>query len=312
MSLAPAALLWSPSTPADGHLPEGPRWLRVADRPTLAWVNMQSAPDATTGAIHLLDWATRTHRVLPQPGRPGFLLPTTTPNVVLVGQTKTIGLVDLRTNAWTPLVDLPDAAPRTLINDGEIVPGGQAIVFGTKDLRFADPIGHLYLFTLADRRLSVLADGQTCSNGKVFVGTTLYDIDSPTKCVRRYELDVAQRILTPAGLALDLRERPDFPDGMVGTGAGLLIAFYHPDAVATGAAVHFPFAGVPQTIAVPGSPRVTCPLLALTPAGPRLFLTTAREGMVAAVQQVAPHAGSVFMADWPSAVPDAECVLWPS
>ena len=83
------------------------------------------------------------------------------------------------------------------------MPGGRAVVFGTKDVRFADPIAHLYLYTLDDNRLTVLADGQICSNGKVFAaddgGLILYDIDTPRKVVARYRLDVAARTLTDGG-----------------------------------------------------------------------------------------------------------------
>ena len=98
-------------------------------------------------------------------------------------------------STWRPtrshaLATIPDANPRTIINDGEVVPGGRAVVFGTKDVRFADPIAHLYLFTLDDR-LTTLADGQLCSNGKVFArDRRLYDIDTPRRNVIRYRLDL--------------------------------------------------------------------------------------------------------------------------
>src|SRR6185369_365700 len=101
------------------------------------------------------------------------------------------------------------ANPRTIINDGAAVPDGSAVVFGTKDVQFKDPIAALYLFTVADRRVSVLAEGQVCSNGKVFAtdadGLILYAIDTPRRVVARYRLDLARRTLAADGVAVDLR-----------------------------------------------------------------------------------------------------------
>src|SRR5262245_19773831 len=171
---------------ADRFLPEGPREVTVEGRPALAWVNIQTAPDATGGDIHVRFWAGE-HRTYAQSRRPGFLFPTDRPNTLFVGREKEVGLLNLTTNHFSPLAAIEDTSPRTIINDGEIVPGGRAIVSGTKDVRFADPIAHLYLFTIEDRQLSVLADGQTCSNGKVFArdtdGLVLFDIDTPRKNV---------------------------------------------------------------------------------------------------------------------------------
>ena len=64
---------------------------------------------------------------------------------------------------------IPDEHPRTIINDGEVTPGGDAVVFGTKDTSFQEPLGHLYLFTPTDGTITSLLPGQTCSNGKVIV-----------------------------------------------------------------------------------------------------------------------------------------------
>src|SRR5205807_4698859 len=93
-------------------------------------------------------------------------------------------------------------------------------------------------------RVTVLADKQTCSNGKVFAsderGLTLFDIDTPTRKVVRYRLDVAARTATPDGTALDLATQPGFPDGMCDCGDGtVIIAFYNPDLVPAGRAVRF-------------------------------------------------------------------------
>ena len=298
-STAATVLFAQPSEP-DRFLPEGPRAITVDGRPAVAWANIQTAPDATGGAIHVRFWDGE-HRPYPQDRRPGFLLPTDRPNVLLVGREKEVGTLDLASNSFTPLAAIDDSSARTIINDGEVVPGGRAVVFGTKDVRFADPIAHLYLFTLDDRRLTVLADKQVCSNGKVFARAgddlLLYDIDTPQKNVVRYRLDLAGRKLGTPEEVLDLREHSGFPDGMTDPGDGTaVIAFYNPAPVYAGRAVRFDLrtGEAVEEWTVPGSPRVTCPLVVEHEGRARLVLTTATEGMPAADRRACPAAGALF------------------
>ena len=293
----------------DRFLPEGPRWMTVGGRPALVWVNIQHDVSATAGDLHVHfpgtdgsnDYAIRC------PGRPGFLLPLADENQALVGVDKELRVIDLSTGMWSEAVaTIPDADPRTIINDGEIVPGGKAVVFGTKDTKFdaEAKLAHLYLFTVEDDRITVLADKQVCSNGKVFAtdarGLMLYDIDTPTRKVKRYRLDMDARTATPDGVALDLANQPGFPDGMCDCGDGtVIVAFYNPDFVEAGRAVRFNLA-TGETLeewTTPGSPRVTCPLLVKRPGGVRLVLSTAAEGMPADMRARCPNAGCLFIAD---------------
>src|SRR5262249_2811846 len=142
------------------------------------------------------------------------------------------------------LATIPDPNPRTIINDAEVVPGGRAVVFGTKDVKFADPIAELYLFTLDDNAVSLLAPRQTCSNGKVFVhygsDVVLFDIDTPTRKVVRYRLDLLRRVAKFDGVAVDVGHFPGFPDGMRPASEDtVVVAFYNPDPVPVGKAVRF-------------------------------------------------------------------------
>lgn len=298
-----AHVWFTPPSEADRFLPEGPRVVEVSGRSALAWVNIQTDPDATTGAIHLRDLETGEHRLIPLPGRPGMLLPTDHPDVLLIGMGKEIGRVHLPTGRWEPLARIPDDNPRTIINDGEIVPGGEAIVFGTKDLQFADPIAALYLFTITDGRVTRLAGGQVCSNGKVFgpeCGVTLYDIDTPKKIVARYRLDRENRQLVSAGTAIDLRQTAGFPDGMRDVGDGtVIVAFYNPDPLPAGRAARYRLdtGELVEEWTTPGSPRVTCPLLVQLDGAVKLLLTTATEGMPAVQRALCPNAGCLFLAD---------------
>jgi sugar lactone lactonase YvrE len=312
--MSTASVLFAPPSEADRFLPEGPKAVTVSGRPAIAWVNIQTSEQAKSGAVHLRFWDTGEHRVLPQPARPAFLVPTSRPNVVLVGREKELGTLDVQTGGWTQLATIPDDNPRTIINDGHVVPGGSAVVFGTKDTRFRDPIAALYLFTVADRRITVLADQQVCSNGKAFDSKegrlTLFDIDTPTRVVTRYRLDIDRRSVVNEGVAVDLTAIDGFPDGMVDAGDGtVVIAIYNPGRVRDGRAYHCDLDGGRRLgdWLVPGSPRVTCPLLVEQGGTVRLVLTTAVEGMPDDQRRECPHAGDLFVAETPlTAVPPAE------
>ncbi len=299
-----ARVFVAPECLEDAFLPEGPRSCQVEGREACIWVNIQTATDATQGSLHLYFWDNAERRVLPQPARPGFVLPTDEPDVVLLGREKELGLLDLHSGDWQPLARIPDDHPRTIINDGEVLPAGQAVIFGTKDVHFAESLAHLYLFTLADQRIHTLATGQICSNGKVLTeregSLLLDDIDTPTKQVMRYRLDPISGRVEPIGRVIDLQGLPGFPDGMIDAGDGsVIIAMYNPDPVESGRAYRFDTATGDrlEEWTTPGSPRVTCPLLVARPDGVKLILTTATEGMSAADQAQCPHAGSLFVAD---------------
>ena len=312
VSITPARLWFTPPRESDRFLPEGPRVLPESG--DLLWVNIQTGPHAKTGNLHVVSRDYRNCHILPLPGRPGFAFPTDSPGVVFVGCEKAVGYFDLSNERWTPVATIPDKNPRTIINDGEIVPGGKAVVFGTKDTQFADALAHLYLFTIDDGKLTALAGGMTCSNGKVFAdgGRTLYDIDTPRKVVTEYELDIERRTLTERGIALDLRPRADSPDGMCDAGDGtVIVAFYNPNLTDAGRAVRYRLhtGEVLDAWTTPGSPRVTCPLLFEDAGKVKLLLTTADEGMTPDLRARCPNAGCLFVGDTAlSAVPPAEVV----
>jgi sugar lactone lactonase YvrE len=298
-----ATLLYSPINLRDRFLPEGPREIRFDGSPALAWVNIQTATDACSGMINLRFWETDDILQFPMPKRPGFILPTDRDNVLLVGMEKEVGTFDLKTKEWKPLATIPDINERTIINDGEIVPGGRAVVFGTKDLKFADPIANLYLFTLDDQKIHLLDEEHTCSNGKVMYAdgdeVILYDIDTPRRAVHRYRLNVASRTLRDMVKVIDLGDVDGFPDGMIGApGDSLIIAMYNPDTIPQGKAhrFHIPTGKILEEWDTPLAPRVTCPLLTERNGEVQLVLTTADEGMPDNQRPISPESGSLFIA----------------
>jgi sugar lactone lactonase YvrE len=310
-----ASVFHTQRSEADRFLPEGPRAVTIEGRPAIAWVNIQTSTDATAGDIHVRFWDGE-HRTYTQSRRPAFLIPTDRPDTLFVGREKEVGLLHLTNNTFHPLTAIDDPSPRTIINDGQVAPGGRAVVFGTKDIKFADPIANLYLFTLDDNKISVLADRQTCSNGKVFArqGTDLllFDIDTPKKNVLRYRLDVGTRSVSALEVALDVSRQDGFPDGMVDAGGGsVVIAFYNPAPVSEGRAIRFDLktGAEIEKWTTPGTPRVTCPLLVEWDGKVRLMLTTATEGMPSEQRDKCPNAGDLFWAEAPAtSVPAASVV----
>jgi sugar lactone lactonase YvrE len=284
------------------YLPEGPRRMTVRGRETIAWVDIQTGKEAKFGMIFARPTEGGDEIQITCPGRPGFILPVEGGDRVLVGLDKELKVCNLATGEWSEsLARIPDHSPRTMMNDAEIVPGGKAVVFGTKEIQVKEPLAHLYLFTVDDHQVSVLADRQTCSNGKVMYpdergGFTLFDIDTPTRKVARYRLDVAARTATLEGVAVDLSHETGLPDGMRDCGDGTaIIALYNPEFAQEGRAVRYNLSTgqALEEWRTPLSPRVTCPSVE----GSQVILTTAVEGMPPEQRATCSNAGCLFIGE---------------
>lgn len=298
-----AELLYRPSSAELRFLPEGPYDLGDG---RFSWVGIQHGATAQTGSLNLFDLNTGRNTSLDLPGRPGFAFPTTVGDRFVVGLERHLVVVDVTSGEFRELCGPVEGdVDGTIINDATLVEGG--VVFGCKDLQFETPKAGLYLYRTADRRLLRLRNDQTCSNGKkplIWRGRpSLLDIDTPTKQVVAYPLDVAAGTLGDPVVVLDLRDEPAFPDGMVLTpdGTGAIIAFYDPRKVAAGATRQYELATgrVQCEWSTPKSPRVTCPALVNHAGRVRLVLTTAVEHMSPEDQRELTDAGSLFVADTP-------------
>lgn len=283
-----------PPSDALRFLPECPRQLRGTN--LLAWVAIQHGEDSKNGSLNLLDLSTMQNRSHALPGRPGFFAQTSDPQVLIVGLERRLVRFDLaKGEVIETLATLPED-PRVIINDGIAVPDG--VIFGTKHLKFNQPIAALYHF--GGGVLRELRGGQTCSNGKYFHDGLLIDIDTQPKTITEYRyhpdapLDVL-RLLTPPD------KLPSLPDGMRPTpdGTGVVVAYYNPGHVADGLAQELRIADgeVVHEWILPGSPRVTCPEFVTVGGRPQILFTTAVEGMPAGVAAIAPEAGTMFVAD---------------
>jgi len=296
-----ARLLFQAGEPELRFLPEGPY---PCGESHLSWVAIQHGASAVQGSVNILDLASGNNRSYELPGRPGFAFPTTDPGSFLIGCEKQVGFYRLDTGEWSgPSVGVETATGGTIVNDALF--HGDSIVFGTKDLDFKTPRAGLYFWRPADGTFTRLAAEQTCSNGKVILEeggrASLLDIDTPTRKVLSYPLDLETGRVGAPRVALDLSGEPAFPDGMIATpdGHSVVIAFYDPRDVPFGQARQYDLdTGVVEVVwRTPGSPRVTCPQWVRLGGEPRLVLTTAAEHMSAEQRTRHPRAGALFIAD---------------
>ena len=303
MSTRTMDILWRPTELALGYLPEGP--IECFDG-RISWVAIQHGSDEVAGSLNLLEPASGVNQSIALPGRPGFAFPTDEPNVFLAGVERQIVSVDVETGHCEVLSDEVDAGvENTIINDGIEVEEG--LIFGCKDLEFQQRKAGLYFWRKFDGALFQLRDDQLCSNGKVVErdgnGWLLWDIDSPTRTVVRYRLDLDACALSEPELILDLTHLEMFPDGMTlaAGGEGVVIAFYNPNDVEAGEVHQYSLlSGEHQaTWLVPGSPQVTCPLIWDSPEGERLVVTTAAENMSPEKRSRYPAAGAMFVGELP-------------
>ena len=304
----PTRLLFRPETAEQRFLPEGPY---PCGDGLLSWVSIQHGTGQTVGSLNLLDLAAGTNRNVPLPGRPGFAFPTNRDGEFVIGLEREVGLYRIADASWTPLTEtLETDVENTIVNDGVAFSGG--LIFGCKDPNFTDPKAGLYLWRRSDGQTIKLRSDQVCSNGKVIFGNgdivTLLDIDTPTKQVVRYSLNVAAGELSERKVVVDLNSRDDFPDdfpdGMIATPdrQSVIIAFYHPEQarpVDLGTARQYSLqdGSLEAVWTVEKSPRVTCPQLVRIDGSVKLILTTADEGMKPEQQARHTNAGCLFIAD---------------
>ncbi|RMF44946.1 MAG: SMP-30/gluconolactonase/LRE family protein [Planctomycetota bacterium] len=297
-----ANVLWGPDSEELRFLPEGPTQLAPG---RFLWVAIQHGPNSTVGSVNVFDCETRENRTFALPGRPGFAKPTVRQDTLVIGCERSLGLYDLRTGQWEELVGGIDSEVEgTIINDGTVY--GSNIVFGTKDLEFSTPKAALYLYRGQDGQLVRLRGGQVCSNGKDVVdrgagGLFLLDIDSPTRKLVEYPLDLHSARLGDPVAVIDFQDVSGVPDGMVLSPdeQSAIISFYNPEPAEYGCTRQYSLLNGELEFEwrTPGSPRNTCPLLLeLTDGTVALVITTAVEHMPPEQLEQSPNAGALFIA----------------
>ncbi|MCY3007800.1 MAG: SMP-30/gluconolactonase/LRE family protein [Planctomycetota bacterium] len=294
----PAELFFDPGSESLRFLPEGPYPLG-SNR--FSWVAIQHGPTASVGSLNIYDAKTGVNQSYALPGRPGFAFPTDRGNFV-VGCERSVGIYSIADGSWKPFVQGVDSqVTGTIINDAVLWDGN--LIFGTKDLEFKTQKAGLYLWRRADGKLIALRNDQICSNGKVVIpradgAVDLLDIDSPTRKVVAYRLDIAAGAMDQGRVVVDLKDQLGVPDGMTMTldGKSLIIALYNPQAADYGRTIQVGIASGAlerewQTV---GSPQATCPQWVEQDGQLVLVITTAVEHMPSDRRSGAPHAGCLY------------------
>jgi len=294
-----AEVLHRPATEGLKFLPEGPYPYGPNH---FSWVAIQLGPDEKTGAINIFDWIKKTNQAYTLPGRPGFAFATDHPGTFVVGCEHQIGFFSVLDGSWKPFVNDVDSDKQgTIINDGLVFDNN--LIFGTKDLEFKTKKAGLYLFRSSDRKLIRLRDDQICSNGKAVVKISenrvrLFDIDSPTRKVVSYDIDIELGTSSEATVVLDLTADAAVPDGMILTPdeKSCIISMYNPNPADHGETRQYSLSdGTLEHVWVtPGSPQNTCPQLLAWHSKAQLVITTAVEHMAAERRPLSPEAGSLF------------------
>jgi sugar lactone lactonase YvrE len=296
-------VLYRPERPELRFLPEGPQ--RCGEG-KLSWVAIQHGPEAMVGSLNVLDLKTRRNESYELPGRPGFAFPTNQNEAFVVGLERTLGVFDARIREWSIFQkNIDQEVSGTIVNDGTVIDDG--IIFGCKDLEFREKKAGLYLWRRSQRALHRLRNDQVCSNGKALMTRsgrwTLLDIDSPTKTVVAYPINLDKPSLGEPQVVVDLRSGDGVPDGMILTPdeQSVIVALYNPTDAPHGEARQYSLATgqVEAVWRTEGSPQVTCPQLVEIDGRIKLVLTTAVEHMPAARQKKATHAGCLFIGDTP-------------
>jgi sugar lactone lactonase YvrE len=284
-------------------LPEGPY---PCGSGKFSWVAIQHGGEARVGSLNVFDLKTRQNRTYELPGRPGFAFPTTQNDAFVIGLERTLGIFDAEDSEWSVFAtNIDQEVEGTIINDGIVYDEG--LIFGCKDLQFREKKAGLYLWRRRDRGLFCLRNDQVCSNGKSLLTLggrpTLLDIDSPTKTVVAYPIDLKAPRLGEPKVVIDLRDGDGVPDGMVITAdeKSAIVALYNPNDAPYGEARQYSLAtGKLEAVwHTDGSPQVTCPALVEIDGKVKLVLTTAVEHMPPERQAKHPNAGCIFISDTP-------------
>lgn len=296
-----ATPLYRPETEELRFLPEGPYPVGEA---RFSWVAIQHGASAAHGSLNLFDLRTRQNLSFPLPGRPGFAFPCGDPARFVIGLERSLGIFDTSSGSWEPFAQgIDSAVSGTIVNDGLVYDGN--LIFGCKDLEFKTKKAGLYLWRRSDRQLVQLRDDQICSNGKAIRQhggrTELVDIDSPTKQIIAYPLDIAAGKLGEPRVLVDLTEDGGVPDGAILSpdGQNVIVSIYNPEPADAGETRMYSLQdGALVTVwRTPMSPQNTCPQLVETDEGVKLVITTAVEHMPADRRADATAAGTLFIAD---------------
>lgn len=265
----------------NSQLGEGPLWDEREQ--VLWWVDIKA------GHLYRYDPATGENRTF-EMGRQIGTVGLTNGHQLIVALEDGIALFDPHTESLDLKVDPEADKPGNRFNEGKPGPDGSMIV-GT----MADPIvadaGALYQY-FPDGRIETIAAPVTISNGLAWTTDqrTMYYIDTPTRCVDRFDVDPTTGTISDRRTAFLLPANGGGPDGMtIDAEDKLWIAFFgggavrrfDPQSGAELAHIDLPTDNI--TSCVFGGPQLDT-----------LYMTSAAIGLSAAQRAAQPAAGALF------------------
>lgn len=261
-------------------LGEGPVWDERSNR--LWWVDIEGKQ------LHHYHPESGQHRVFSTPQRVGAFALREAGGLVVAADNGWY-TCDEEDGGWSAIADPEPDYPHHRFNDGKCDASGRFYA-GTYSLQNR-PEASLYILR-PDMSWERLVSGITCSNGLAWSpdNRVMYYIDSPTRCIDRFDVDPIDGKLTNRRTAVRIEEEAIVPDGMTADEEGnLWVAEWGGWKVSR----FNPYTGERlQTIDVPVRNVTSCTF------GGRdmdeLFITTASIGVTEESRQDQPHAGSVF------------------
>ena len=126
-------------------------------------------------------------------------------------------------------------------------------------------------------------------------------IDSPTRQLVSYPIDLKTGQLGDAEVVIDFTGDPAVPDGAVLTpdGTGIVVAMFRPEVAEFGETRLYDLqtGNLLTTWQTMGSPQNTCPAFVRVDGKLKLLITTAVEHMSDEAQHQCPNAGRIFIAE---------------
>ncbi len=189
------------------RLGESPLW--CAQTESLYWVDIDAQ------LLYRTDPDTDEHHAQPLPGRPGSVMLTPEPGVLVVAIEDSLMRFDWATGSLSRLIMMDPVPMDARLNDGRADARGRVWV-GSMDESDDDPPvgGHLYRVDNNGGCHAVL-DSVGTSNGLAFSpdGATMYWADSARATVWRFDFDSESGTISERRVFLDFTDLPGLPDG---------------------------------------------------------------------------------------------------
>ncbi|RSK25791.1 SMP-30/gluconolactonase/LRE family protein [Bacillus sp. HMF5848] len=199
---------------AKAKLGEGPCWDKQTKR--LYWVDIEGK------YVHVYDSVTNINRSISVSQMIGAVVPRNE-NEVIVAAEDGFYILNLETEETKAIADPESHLPNNRFNDGKCDEMGRFWA-GTMDRSFKKGQGALYCLD-TDHKVATKWENVSISNGLAWSPDNryMYYIDTPTRCVVRFDFDIEQaHISNPTTVISFSEETEGMPDGMTIDEEGML------------------------------------------------------------------------------------------